>query len=159
MASFLEGMDDRIVHRDLKQIPEVANHVAARVSLRIHSIRNWLCTSAIACALGLTLVAAGYRGWLFSNMQYSYYSPGVVLAGEPEGIFDILRAGATSREEQRALVAGLEKRRQEQFQLFDDYRGQGFTERMPGGLRVYRESQRIFTERPQNRWLMFSALC
>ncbi len=69
VTTFLEGVDDKVVHRDLKQVPEVANHLNAQVNRRVHCIKAWLFTSAIACALGLTLVVAGYRGLLFSRFS------------------------------------------------------------------------------------------
>lgn len=65
VATFLEGIDDRIVRGELRQIPEVANHINAGVAERVHNIRRWLLGSAAACAVGLTLVVAGYEGFLF----------------------------------------------------------------------------------------------
>jgi transcriptional regulator with XRE-family HTH domain len=37
VATFLEGVDDHIVHRELRQVPEVANHLSSQVALRIHN--------------------------------------------------------------------------------------------------------------------------
>src|SRR5690242_17417594 len=89
VATFLDGIDDKIVHRDLRQVPEVANHLNGRVTRRVHSIKAWLFASAIACVLGLTLAVAGYRGLLLSSWQYNYVSKGLVLPGEPTNVFDI----------------------------------------------------------------------
>src|SRR6187431_1232921 len=76
VATFLEGVDEKQVYRDLRQVPEVSNHINARVNTRIHSIRSWLYGSGIALALGLTLGVAGLRGLLFPSTQFNYESPG-----------------------------------------------------------------------------------
>ena len=34
VATFLEGVDDNIVHRELRQVPEVANHLNSQVALK-----------------------------------------------------------------------------------------------------------------------------
>ena len=88
VASFLQGVDEHIVHRELRQVPEVANHLDSASARRIHDIRRWLFGSAIAGALGLTLFVAGYKDMLLSGWQYSYVSEGVVHADEPTDIFD-----------------------------------------------------------------------
>jgi hypothetical protein len=40
------------VFRDLRQTPEVANHVTAQVNFKVHNIKKWLYLSAAACVLG-----------------------------------------------------------------------------------------------------------
>jgi transcriptional regulator with XRE-family HTH domain len=165
VATFLEGVDDKIVHRDLRQIPEVANHVSARASVKIHSIRAWLFSSAIACVLGLTLGFAGYRGLLYSNTQYNYVSQGVLSAGEPTNIFDdhvhqqLLQARFFAKlltDAEYATQAEEFKRRiNQQVMLLDDYRGEAFLQKVDGGQRLYKMAAQKLVERPQNRWLMF----
>lgn len=51
-AGFLAGIDEYLVHRHLRQIPEVANHLNANLATRIHDIRRWLFGSALACVDG-----------------------------------------------------------------------------------------------------------
>ena len=164
VATFLEGVDDKIVHRDLRQVPEVANHLNTQVSRKVHGIKVWLFTSAIACSLGLTLAVSGLRGLLFATEQYNYYSPGVILPGEPTNIFEIhdglvwnkSNAGEITMKERVRMVEEFAKRKQEQRQLLDVYRGNGFIENVPGGIRGYSFVAASRAERPQNRWLMFA---
>ncbi len=59
VGTFLDGIDEKVVHRDLRQVPEVANHLNGRTQRRINSIRAWLISSGLACALGMSLVFAG----------------------------------------------------------------------------------------------------
>jgi transcriptional regulator with XRE-family HTH domain len=161
VAGFLNGIDERIVNRDLRQIPEVAQHVSARSGVRIHSVKRWLYCSAVAATLGLTLVVAGYRGLLFSNQQFSYHSPGVVLPGEPTNIFETydhltvtkLNSGTISHPERAALLEAFSKRAQRSDLLLTDYRGEGFIEAVPGGLRNYTLARVSEHERHANRWI------
>jgi transcriptional regulator with XRE-family HTH domain len=164
VAAFLEGVDDKIVHRDLRQVPEVANHLNTQVIRKVHGIKAWLFTSAIACALGLTLAVAGFRGMLFANEQYDYYSPGVILPGEPTNLFEVhdgllwnkANAGAITHEDRARLADEFAKRKQEQRLLLGEYRGKGFLENVPGGVRGYSFVGTHSAERPQNRWLMLA---
>jgi transcriptional regulator with XRE-family HTH domain len=163
VATLLEGVDDRIVHRDLKQVPEVANHLGSQVNRKVHSIKAWLFSSGVACALGLTLATAGYRGLLFSNTQYNYESAGVVLPGEPTNIFDIHRgllhnklvARMITEAEFTVLAEEFSRRGDQQALLLDDYRGDAFVQQVDGGQRLFKMVREVEHERPGNRWLMF----
>ena len=88
VATFLVGVDEKQVYRDLRQVPEVANHLNSLVTTKIHSIRRWLFGSGLALALGLAIGFAGYRGLVISNVQYNYESPGVLLPGESPDYFE-----------------------------------------------------------------------
>jgi len=75
VASFLEGVDQKIVHGDLRQIPEVANLLNVNAARRIHDIRRWLFGSAAACVLGLTGIVAGYRATTRSAARPKAFAP------------------------------------------------------------------------------------
>lgn len=163
VATLLEGIDDKIVHRDLKQVPEVANYLNGQVNRKVHRIKAWLFASATTCALGLTLVVAGQRGLLFPNTRYVYESDGVLLTGEPTNYFDVQmgllnnkRAGGMiSGEELSQKVDEFTRRVQQQVRSLDVYRGEAFIEPAPVGKRRFKLARITETERPQNRWLMF----
>ena len=70
VGSFLKGIDDKIIHRELRQIPEVANYLNASIACKIHNIKKWLFCSAAACVIGLTLIVAGYKALIFKNVKY-----------------------------------------------------------------------------------------
>ena len=61
-----------------------------------------------------------------------------------------------SREERTRLLLEFAKRFQQEHVVLDEYRGQGFTEKVPGGLRAYSYAATVTTERPQNRWLVLA---
>lgn len=143
VATFLEGVDAKQVHRDLRQVPEVANHLNNVVATKIHDIKRWLYASGIALALGLTVVLAGYRGLLFSNTQYGYRSVLVLLPGEsPQAPFLNPQKFAD-----RVMPDS---------QLLDEYRGEDYFESVPGGTRFYTYVGEHLTSRPQNRLLMLA---
>ena len=163
VATLLAGVDEKQVRSDLRQVPEVANHLKSQVDTRIHSIQRWLYASGVALALGLALVLAGYRGMLFSNTQYDYESAGVLQPGEAPNFFDNYRgplnqqvaAGQITEQERITRVLEIVARESLEYRLIDEYRGQGFIEKVPGGSRFYVFQHPSAYERPQNRWLMF----
>jgi transcriptional regulator with XRE-family HTH domain len=163
VASLLAGVDEKQIHSDLRQVPEVADHLKAQIITRIHSIERWLYGSGVALALGLALGLAGYRGLLFAQMQYNYESPGVLQPGEAPDFFDryggLLRqqvsADLINEQERIARVIEIESRKSLDYRLLDEYRGQGFLEKTPGGNRFFFFHHASAHERPQNRWLMF----
>jgi hypothetical protein len=158
-------VDDQIVHRDLRQIPEVANHVSEYTTHKIHSIRAWLFSSAIACVLGLTLGFAGWRGLLFSNTHYNYVSQGVLIPGEPTNIFDLnvhhqllqgkYLAKLITEAEFATQAEEFNRRINQDVLLLDEYRGEAFLKEVDGAQRLYKMAAQKLIERPQNRWLMF----
>jgi transcriptional regulator with XRE-family HTH domain len=84
---FLKDIDKEILNGVLKHIPEVANFNNVAVVTRVHNVKKWLIGSAAACAVGFALMLAANDGIIFSNSQYKYESPGVILDGESEDIF------------------------------------------------------------------------
>jgi len=166
VATFLEGVDEKQVYRDLRQVPEVSNHLNAQVSAKIHSIRTWLFASGIALTLGLTLFVSGLRGLVFSNTQFNYASSGLLREGEPADLFDVYvglnwaqrAAGGVPEKELNERALDIARRRLPAFRLLDDYRGKAFTEEVPGGLRTWFFQRAEQFERPENRWLMLAGV-
>lgn len=166
VAAFLDGVDEKQVYRDLRQVPEVSNHLNAQVTTKIHSIKSWLFASGIALALGLTLSFAGWRGLLFSNTQLDYESPGILLPGEPTDLFDrypgnlyeLSANGAISDEERNEKMLEINKRKVRDSKVLYDYRGLSYVEEVPGGQRAYFFQREMGFERPENRWLMLAGV-
>ena len=162
VATVLDGVDEKQVYRDLRQVPEVANHLNNVVTTKIHSIKSWLFSSGIALVLGLALGVAGYRGLLISNVQYNYESPGILQPGESADFFEKypgmliqqLSAGQITAQERALRVLEIEKRKSLDYRLLDEYRGRGFMEQVPGGSRFFFFQHSSDYERPKNRWLM-----
>jgi transcriptional regulator with XRE-family HTH domain len=166
VATFLEGVDEQQVYRNLRQVPEVSNHLAAQVNTKIHNIKSWLFASGCALVLGLTLGVAGLRGLMFSNTQFNYESPGILQPGEPTDFFDTysgllfeqLQAGVISHQELAQRKREINQRRVHDYRVIDDYRGRAFTEEMTGGQRTWFFQHSSAFERPQNRLLMLAGV-
>ena len=162
VGSFLEGVDQKIVHGELRQIPEVANLLNTNALRRIHDIKRWLVGSAAACVVGLTCVVAGYRGYIFSNLQYNYRSDGVVLPGEPADLFDHFRrvvrskvaAGEIAPQDADKRVGEYEARMNEVDVVTNEYRGLAFVAPVEGGTRTYNHQTQEEVTRRENRYLM-----
>lgn len=162
VPAFLAGIDTQIVHRQLRQIPDVANHLNADVAARIHNMKRWLYGSAVACILGLSSIVAGYQGLIFPNKLYNYMSPGVVLSGEATDVFSTyegllfnrLAGGQIDNAERIRLVEAFRKRFNTQNLVLDEYRGQGFSLPVKGGSRVYDYKGDSYVQRSQNRYLL-----
>lgn len=162
VGTFLEGVDDNIVHRELRQVPEVANHLNSRVALRIHNAKRWLYCSAIVGVFGLTLFAAGYKQLLFSSTQYTYESQGVVHPDEPSdlyGMFDEwmrtkLKAGELSEAEFYKRRVEFMSRMQADILTLTERRGDAFIAQVPGGSRIYKLKGSSNQVRAENRYLM-----
>lgn len=166
VASFLEGVDDNIVHRELRQVPEVANHLNARSTQRVHDVKRWLFSSAIAGVVGLTLFSAGYKELLSSNWQYTYYSEGVIHPGEPTDLFTGVQSWLTARvhageiTESEFAKQKLEilAREQTEFRVLDVRRGESFTENVPSGTRWFQLKDATYQPSAANRYLMLGGL-
>jgi len=160
-ATLLAGVDEKQIRSELRQVPEVADHLKSQVITRVHRVKSWLYASGAALVLGLALGFAGYRGLLFSNQQFNYESLGVLLPGESPSYFDTFDmvltaqlAGGMSLEERAQRVVEHNKRLALDHQVLDVYRGKTYLEKVPGGSRVYEFTHASEFERPQNRWLM-----
>lgn len=166
VATLLGGVDEKQIRSDLRQVPEVAGFLRSREVTRIHSIKSWLFASGTALALGLALTVAGYRGLIFSNLQYNYESPGVLLPGETPNFFDNygdllfhqVNAGQITDHERDVRRVEFVKRKSVDYRLLDEYRGRGFEEKVPGGTRYFSFAHPSENERPQNRWLMLAGV-
>jgi transcriptional regulator with XRE-family HTH domain len=101
---FLKDIDKKILNGPLKQIPEVANFINVEVVTRVHNVKKWLIGSATACAIGFALMLAANDGILFSNNQYRYESPGVILNNESEDIFKQYRTIQSMKEDAKIIT-------------------------------------------------------
>jgi transcriptional regulator with XRE-family HTH domain len=159
VGSFLEGIDETIIHRQLRQIPEVANYLNAGVAYKIHNIKKWLYGSAAACVLGTTFIVAGYKGLIFADDQYYYFSEGIVLAGESKDIFgnwgtqfQLLSSEAAEIRNNKARE--MFQRKNEDFLVVHEYRGDKFNLPVAGGSRTYSLMNTTQMIRTENRLFM-----
>lgn len=166
VGDFLEGIDEKIVHRQLRQIPEVANHLNAGVAHRIHNIKKWLYCSATACVIGLTLIFAGYKSLIFPATLNEYRSNGVLKQGEPDELFDYLdnyltRMGCPAYDNSpgdttdcKILRGDIRARAKQETLLLPDYRGNIIYRNLEDGRQAFISRGTKFSSAPGNRYLM-----
>ncbi|MES2672995.1 MAG: helix-turn-helix transcriptional regulator [Pseudomonadota bacterium] len=164
VESFLEGVDAQIIQRQLRQIPEVANFLNAGIAGKIHNIKKWLFCSAAACVIGLTLIVAGQMGLVFSNTLYNYESAGIILANEPQDIFEnygkLLNSKRSSgeiasREElEKQWYEFTSTRRRPNYLALPNYQGSIFNAAVEDGSRTYFLKDSRETNQPKNKFLI-----
>ncbi len=87
-SSFLQDLDKQILNTTLRHIPEVSKFTSDAVAVQVHNYKRWVFGSGLAWIVGFALMLAANDGIFFSNKVYRYMSPGVILAGEAENIFE-----------------------------------------------------------------------
>lgn len=166
VGNFLEGIDEKIIYRQLRQIPDVANYLNAGVAYRIHNIKKWLFGSAAACVIGLTLIVAGYKSLIFGAVQYEYISGGVIKPNEPMDLFEHPNRYFYSngcpipvdgKFDPQACVdpsKNINVREKIETLLLADYQGAAIYKNVEGGQRVYFYSSLRDGRGTPNRYLM-----
>jgi transcriptional regulator with XRE-family HTH domain len=168
VADFLEGIDEKIIYRQLRQIPEVSNHLNAGVAYKIHNIKKWLFGSAAACVIGLTLIVAGDKSLFFNLSQYEYASDGILLAGEPVDFIEhwdrydakdscsfFSSDECLKKNEERAAKAkAMKVRYKVDTILTSNYQGKYIYKNVEGGLRTYEIKGENHISRSENRYLI-----
>lgn len=162
VEALLAGVDDNIVRGELKQIPEVAEYLKKSMVIKVHSIKAWLFGSAVACVVGLTLFAAGYKAFLFPTELNDYISYGIERPDEPSNIFEEYRrilnqrisAGEIDERQGEKLALEFANRQQIDTLLTNEFRGHYFTAPVKGGKRTYKFSGSIYTDNLPNRAFM-----
>ncbi|MRX09498.1 helix-turn-helix domain-containing protein [Pseudoduganella sp. FT25W] len=84
----LADIDRTVLHTSLRHIPEVSQFLNGEVKRRLHDARQYIWSAAAACLLGFALMLAANDGIFYANNLYKYKSPGVILEGESDQIFE-----------------------------------------------------------------------
>lgn len=145
LGELLDGLDQG-VRNQLRQIPDVAEHLRRDKERLIGNRRRWLLTSSILVALGVGLIYAGWAQLFFSDTIYEYESKGIVLEGEPKHIF---------REARNPLDLEMRARLDEDFLQTTRYAGEVFNVPVEGGSRTYYLYERSSIDRWQNKAVTF----
>jgi transcriptional regulator with XRE-family HTH domain len=90
-ATFLGEVDRDVLATTLRHIPAVTQFTTAGAAAQIRDTKKWLYGSAAAWVLGFAMMLAANDGIFMPNNLYKYSSPGVILPGEAENIFDKYR--------------------------------------------------------------------
>ncbi len=153
-GELLEDIDESVIFRQLRQIPEVSNYLSARQSINSKSKKRWLMGSSLSLILGLVFIISSIFGLLFPTQQYNYFSHGVVLEGESKEIFSNFHRGYThDRELMQKRTLEFNQRLSEKYLLSDTYRGNTFSYPVEGGSRTYELKGDLNVVRVENRYI------
>jgi hypothetical protein len=115
----------------------------------------YLCSALIV--LALTLFYTGQSKILFSEIQFQYYSQGIVLAGEPKDIFDDWNKLIPREDVHNKLYykkkMEMTQRKDELYVLSEKFLGQSYVVPLPEGLRIYSFMDDKYIDNPVNSWL------
>ena len=151
LDEFLQAFNVNHDRVHLSQIPDIQAWYAERDNKRSVDQRRYLYICSGLIVLAVTFFYAGFSKLIFSERVYQYYSPGVVLAGEPKNIFeDWSRMIKETGDVRKAVVA--EKRAEmhgrldEQYYISPQDQGPSFELSVEGGKRFYYQ-RTVKTER------------
>lgn len=126
----------------LRQIPDVDNWISQRRQRRASTQRLFLYVSAVLITLASCCFYAGTTKQLFAETSYRYFSHGVILDDESDGIYqnwrDLLDRNTENYRvlhETRRLE--MEKRKSPEYHQTFDYMGESFTLSEGKGRRVF----------------------
>jgi DNA-binding XRE family transcriptional regulator len=167
-TDFLQEIDKDSMYKQLKHIPEVANHLTAQTTIKVHSVKKWLYTSAVLCILGITLFIAGDKELISSNTVHNYESRGITKDQEPIDLlwdrsligpylFKTRTIYLTDEQHDQMAVFEME-RLSKNHQVRNQYLGKSFTEQVDGGVRQYIWVGQTEIKKPENRWLMLTGV-
>jgi len=163
-ASFLKEVDKEVLSTTLGHIPAVVQFNSAVAVAQVRDSRKWLFGSGAAWILGFALMLAANDGIFFSNKLYKYTSPGVILAGEPENIFNKqqeilslkLGAQAITYQEMSKQMADFQANRAKPTTVeWPDSRGTVYVEPAENGRRRFDLVHTEHLQAPANRNLQF----
>lgn len=163
-ASFLQELDRECLDTTLRHIPAVSRYTAQTAVAQQVQTKRWLYGSALAWILGFAMMLAANDGIFFSNWRYTYQSPGVILPGEAENVFDThatilgyrVAAGAITAQDMSRELADFQARRARPLSVEQaSSRGASYVVPAEGGHRRFVLVRAEHVEASANRILQF----
>lgn len=163
-ASFLKPLDREVLATTLDHIPAVTRYTAQAAIVQSMRSKRWIYGSALAWILGFAMMLGADSGIFLSNSQYTYRSPGVILAGEAENVFDNkanilglkMGAGIITVEDMSKQLAEFQATRVRPLTIvLPDHRGGTYAEVVDGGHRRFTLEQTKRVDAMGNRILQF----
>ncbi|TWX58474.1 helix-turn-helix domain-containing protein [Colwellia hornerae] len=162
LADFIALFDRRYAETQLKQIPDIEHWLKQQQQSQMLNQRRYLYICSTLIVLALTLFYVGQSKILFPEVQFGYYSQGVVLAGEPKDIFDdwdkmIPREDVNNQLYYKKKME-MTQRKDEKFILSEKFLGKNYVVTLPKGLRLYRADSEKMIAQPINAWLCIAGV-
>ncbi|NQZ21397.1 MAG: helix-turn-helix transcriptional regulator [Colwellia sp.] len=156
LAQFLAGFDKNYLVTQLSQIPDIELWLKQQQKSQMLNQRRYLYLCSTMIVIALTLFYAGQSKILFPELQFKYYSEGVVLVGEPKDIFDdwqklIPRNAGVNIYDKKKIE--MTQRQDMKYILSTQFLGQQFVKSLPEGLRLFSRGSDQMIANPVNAWL------
>ena len=156
LPQFLAGFDKDYLAAQLSQIPDIEHWLKQQQQSQMLNQRKFLYLCSALIVLALTLFYAGQSKILIPEIQFQYYSEGVVLTGEPKNIFNdwaklIPRKASSDVHNQKKIE--MTKRQDVKYIFSTKFLGQEFVENLPLGKRLYKRGSDEMIAQPVNAWL------
>ncbi|MBA6338189.1 helix-turn-helix transcriptional regulator [Colwellia sp. BRX8-7] len=162
LADFIAAFDRRYAETQLKQIPDIEHWLKQQQQSQMLNQRRYLYICSALIVLALTLFYVGQSKILFPEVQFGYYSQGVVLAGEPKDIFDDWEKMIPREDVKNQLYykkkMEMTQRKDEKFILSEKFLGKNYVVTLPKGLRLYRADSEKMIAQPINAWLRIAGV-
>jgi transcriptional regulator with XRE-family HTH domain len=156
LPEFLAAFESSYADSQLRQIPDIEHWLKQQQQSQMLNQRRYLYLCSALIVFALTLFYTGQSKILLPEIQFQYYSQGVVLAGEPKDIFDdwqrlIPREAGGNIYDQKKIE--MTQRKDELYVLSEKFIGQNYVVTLPKGSRVYRANGEKVIAHPVNAWL------
>lgn len=142
LSEFLAMFSKEQLNSTLKQIPDIEHFINQKSQVNYENCRQFLTVSSALIVLAVTLFYTGFSKELFSERFFRYHSDGVVLAGEPNNIFNnwsdfIAEQGKDRVEAHRTKKLEMAKREDGHYLYLPENVGRQFVKEGKGGTRFY----------------------
>jgi len=157
LPEFLAVFDNDYAETQLRQIPDIEHWLKQQQQSQILNQRRYLYICSALIVFAITIFYAGQSKILLPEMQFQYYSEGIVLAGEPKNVFDdwqilIPREDVKNKLHYKKKME-MTQRKDEHFLLSEKFLGQSHVVTYSEGLRVYKFQGEKKIAKPMNAWL------
>lgn len=146
----------------LSQLPDVEQMITSKQQNTFNQRRRLLLGSSFLVALAITLFFTGYSKLVFTEVKHEYYSEGVVLDGEPKGIFKdwprLYGHDKESRKLKDAKSIEMTKRQDLEHMRVDTWLGEYIEKPVQGGTRYFKHFKEVEEPQPINAWLQVIAV-
>ena len=167
LPQFLVAFEQSYLVAQLRQIPDIEHWLKQQQQSQMVNQRRYLYFCSALIVFALTLFYIGQSKVLLPEIQFGYYSEGVILAGEPKNIFNdweklIPQPVPFKNSEylnlRRQKKIEMTKRIDRKYINSTKFLGKRYVVTLPEGLRVYRADGEKMIARPTNAWLRIAGV-
>jgi transcriptional regulator with XRE-family HTH domain len=162
LPQFLVAFDKSYLVAQLSQIPDIENWLKQQQQSQMLNQRRYLYICSALIVLALTLFYTGQSKILLPEVQFEYYSQGVVLAGEPKSIFRDWQKLVPQEDVDNKLYyqkkREMAQRKDEKYIMSETFLGTRYVVTTDEGLRVYQADGDETIANPINAWLRIAGV-